>query len=69
MLPKQTRADAIGTAASSRDPIVGPERSERSVWEYPILAPSMAALVKSAALPKDRSCTREGMLRQQSQKN
>jgi hypothetical protein len=51
-----------------RDPIVGTPRGERVVRKYPILTLSMAALVKSVALPKDRRCTREGMLRQRSVK-
>lgn len=48
-----------------RDQSVGVVRSEKVVWEYPILTLSMAALVKSAALQNVGRCTCEEMLRQQ----
>jgi hypothetical protein len=58
-----TQPQRIG--ASSRDPIVELVRSERAVWDYPILIILMAALVKSFALQNAcrRNCKR--MLRQQ----
>lgn len=53
-------------ATKSRDPLVGPARSERIVWEYSILSLSMAALVKSAALQNVGRCACKEMLRQHS---
>lgn len=62
-------ASVIGAVVANshfvRDPSGRCSRSARVVWEYSILPLSMAALVKSAALPKERCRICMEMLRQQ----